>query len=215
MKKSISILAGITAMAAASSAMAGTDFVIQNPDQINGLFADSTGSSPNQRVADNFVSEASWSLEYISFWGGYFPINTPVVDSFTIEFYADVAGLPGGTAVHTTTLTNLVRTDTGIDIFGVDEYRYDADFAAPVNLGAGTFWISITNNTGFGANGSWFWETSSGGGNSSSWSPDGGTTWNVQPNGLSMILGGVIPAPGAIALLGLAGIAAPRRRRSA
>ncbi|MCL4209246.1 MAG: hypothetical protein HRU76_12920 [Phycisphaeraceae bacterium] len=211
--KKCTFLGAVACAAVGLSAHAGIDFVTQTPDAVNGYFADSTGSSPAQRIADNFVSQASWNIEYMSFWGGYFPNNTPVTDAFTIEFRADNGGLPGA-VVHTTTPASLVRTATGIVIFGVDEYRYDVVLAAPVSLGAGTFWVSVTNSTNFGSSSSWFWETSSAGGNQGSWSPDSGGTWNGLPNDLSMILGGSVPAPGALALLGAAGLVARRRRRA-
>ena len=192
--------------------MAGVEFVNRAPNQVNGFFADSSGGVPNQSIADSFLNDATWTIEYMSFWGGYFPFISPLADSFTIEFYADAGGLPGGAPVHTTGLSNLVRTDTGIDIFDTDEYKYDADLSIPASLGAGTFWVSITNDTGLGPNNTWFWETADGSGGA--FSADAGGTWNPLGSHLSLVLGGSIPAPGALALLGVAGLAAGRRRRA-
>jgi MYXO-CTERM domain-containing protein len=192
------------------------DVFSQLPDGINGYFADSTGSFPAQRVADDFSLGAGTTIRSLTFWGGYFPHQASIPDDdFTLTLYSDGGGIPGG-VIHSTSLSALSRTDTGIDLFGTDEYIYNANLTTPVAVsGSTTYFLSITNNTGLGAFGaSWFWETGTGHG-LLTFSADGGGTWSAFGGDQAFILSSkAVPAPGAIALLGLVGLVS-RRRRSA
>ncbi|MCH2222910.1 MAG: hypothetical protein MK097_21705, partial [Dechloromonas sp.] len=123
------LIAGVTASASAS-------LFAQNPNGSNGLFADSTGDAPLQQIADDFVLTANATVGAVTFWGGYFNDNNAYADDFTVKIYEDSAGEPGAELLSTT-LSNLVRTDTGTDLFGVDEYRYEADLTTVFNATAG------------------------------------------------------------------------------
>jgi hypothetical protein len=183
----------------------------QQPNQNGLLWADSSGDNPDQRMADAFDVSADTSITGICFWGAYVFDNVAVADNFTINFYADDSGAVGD-LVHTSTLANETRTDTGVDIFGrFDEYKYDADLTDKFSAATGNYWVSVTNDTGGGATGqSWAWESGLGPG-SAAFSGDGGATW-FGLGDESMAFQIKTPAPGALALLGIAGFAARRRR---
>lgn len=207
-----SVLAvGLLAAGADASAITLLD---QQPDQVTGLFADSTGATaPAQRVADDFTLSDTSTIESISFWGGYYPNELSTTDNFTIQIFSDDAANPGGLLMETT-FSTLDRAMTGNVLFGVSEYEYDGMLTDSFVAMAGTtYWLSLTNDTGGVATGdSWFWESSSDGGNEARWSGDEGATWNLQPNGLSFVLNGTVPSPAALALLGVAGCFGRRRR---
>jgi len=71
--------------------MSPITFLDQIPNEVNGLFADSSCSlcgTSQQSVAENFVVTTSFpglSISEIVIWGGYYPQNAPnSVDVFTI-----------------------------------------------------------------------------------------------------------------------------------
>lgn len=137
----------------------------QAPDQSNGVFSDEDCDicgGGSQVVAENFAvitGGLGFDLEQIVFWGGYYTDNIPLaVDDFDVLVHSDAAGLPGAVICTETGMAATSRVDTGIDLFGVDEYMVTLDLAVACNLADGTYWIEVYNNTGTGAD-DWFWET--------------------------------------------------------
>lgn len=186
----------------------------QLPDQVNAYNSDSSGTHPNQWQVENFSLGSDATIGAIEFWGMYIPTNAD--DNFTIKIYADDLGLPGGVLL-TTSLSNLSKTDTGLDLFGkFDEYMYTADLTTFFDADAGTtYWLGITNDTGLAKlNGEWYWETGSGGNGGHAWSETAGANWALYPgHDLALVLKTPVPAPGAIALLGISGVVCGRSRR--
>ncbi|MCZ6651643.1 MAG: GEVED domain-containing protein [Planctomycetota bacterium] len=133
----------------------------QLPNQVNGLFSDvncAACGTGTQVVADNFIMAVDGSIDILRFWGGYFTQNIPEnPDCFTVIFYADAGGTPGGIINQLDCVAATSRVDTGIDLFAVDEYEYEIDLNPNKDLAAGTYWVSIHNDTL--ASDEWFWET--------------------------------------------------------
>lgn len=133
--------------------------ILQLPDRLGGWGSDVALSLS---VADNFaVLNQNIQISNISWWGGYFPFNTPpVVDSFTIRIHQDDSGLPDGFA-EILDMFDIApeRVDTGVDLFYVDEYFYSIDVEG-LNLSPGIYWLEIYNNTSLEKN-EWFWESAS------------------------------------------------------
>lgn len=95
-----------------------------------------------------------------------------------------------------------------------------------VTLGAGTYWLTAWVDRPFGGGGQWFWAEAgtANGGESIFHNPGGGFGFGTNPTPGSAIFGApsdlaftlsgdVVPAPSALALLGLGGLVAGRRRR--
>jgi hypothetical protein len=132
----------------------------QPPNQLNGIFADASCdlSGGSQVIADDFILTEEVTIEQIVIWGGYYSTNTPIdPDVITVIFHDDAAGLPGAT-ISTETNVPYVRVQTGLQLFGVDEWMHTLTLANPVTLGSGNYWVEIYNDTGFGTD-DYFWET--------------------------------------------------------
>jgi hypothetical protein len=97
-----------------------------------------------------------------------------------------------------------------------------------VSLGAGTYWVTAFVVRDFGTGGQWFWNQTAdaiSGSESFVHNPGGGFGLGTDPVSASALFGGVrsdlaftiegdiVPAPSALALLGLGGLVAGRRRR--
>jgi hypothetical protein len=182
----------------------------QLPDYVNAFFSDSSGNWPDQEVAENFVLASSNTVGQVGFWGVYFPHNVPS-DSFTVNIYADGGSVPG--ALLLSQAGTASRVDTGNDAFGADVYEYNIELSSPFAAAGGVqYWISVVNSTGAGLSGSWGWMTSAGD-TVGAYSADSAGTWNPLGASSSLRLQTVVPAPASLALAGLMGLGAARRRR--
>jgi len=175
------------------SPMAPVQFILQGPNQVNGVFADASCAlcgTGQQTVAENFtatISNATTGINELVMYGGYYPENIPnATDNFTILVHSDAAGSPGAVIWTETGLEAASRVTTGIVLFGVDEYMFTFDLSAnPIMLPAtGTYWIEIFNNSV--ESGNFFWETGNlagtGGVAGSAWfTTTPGTSWNLDP----------------------------------
>ena len=222
MKRNItSTVAGLLLFASvATTTTAGIIYDGGAPDQAGQLFAQGPGAAAMTFTLGpglNTVTDAHW-------WGGCFPAITcgPSPD-FELSFYTDNAGAVGTLIGSPIDVGTAHQTSTG-NVIGPpiapqwDEYSYSATFA-PVTLTAGVqYWFAISNTAAEPA-GAFGVETTS-------TAPAGalasitfdGTTWLPLPQQLSFnltndVVG--IPEPATIALfgIGLAGLAASRRRK--
>ena len=166
-------------------------------------------------AADDVAIGTGAVITGIEWSGGYRFDNTPPgVDDFTIAIYADTSGDGPGVELFSFHVGNdVVRTASGFDFgVGLDIYSFSADvsFVLPANT---TLWVSIYANT-VGEADTFYWGTLQGQGNTHL-SSDFGDTWNQSVGVQDFRLIGTIPAPGALALLGVAGSTTGRRRRRA
>ncbi len=185
----------------------GTTLINQAPNGVNGYFADpdcQLCGTGQQSMADNFVVNApggSFQLNQIVVWGGYFPGNTPnATDDIDILIHNNAGGLPGPTVLFSLSgIQATSRVATGVVLFGVDEYIYTFDLAAPPTLPNGTYFIEIFNNTAPTPGVDWFWETGNldpvnGIASAAFAFETPGVLWNANPDDQSMVLSGT-PVP--------------------
>jgi hypothetical protein len=212
----IEVSAVVAALAVASVANAGG--LLWDNDLIsNGFNARAVSGPvfPDIRVADDFRVPAGSTWRINDFHAtavedaGWLPGSV-----MAVYLYADNNGAPGA-QIQLRNDIDPVRNFTGRQLFGRNEFSYWAEFPEIV-LTAGRYWIGFEfpNAAGAGTN---YWTTSNGGQGLEStgyFSLDNGNNW--QPEGAGwhhtfQITG--VPAPGALALFGLGGLLATRRRR--
>lgn len=178
------------------------------PDYFNAFFSDSGGNFPTQAIADDFNLGSNTSIGAVSVWGVYYPNNVQV-DNFTIKIYSDGGGLPG-TLLYSGAPASTNSVYTGVDAFGVGVYETSMTLASAFNAAGGTsYWLSVINNTNLGSD--WGWVTSSDDFNGA-FTLDSGGSWNQLGSSSAFRLYDV-PAPSSLALVGLGGLCAMRRRR--
>ncbi len=148
-------------LGATLNAPAAPDDVLffQPPNQLTGVFSDASCDicgSGTQTLAEDFILSTDGTIYSISIWGIYFDTDTLMPDDWTVIFHADTGAGPG-VALNTQTNvpTNLIVTG---DLFGYTEYQYTLTLATPVPLNAGSYWVEIYTDTGYGTD-DWAWET--------------------------------------------------------
>ena len=169
---------------------------------------------PAIRVADDFEVATGGTVLKDAHFGiiednGWLP-----GDVLEVTIYAQTNQGPGAAIARRTGAFD--RMSTGRVLFGRREYHYWMDFDEGIALDSGKYWIGVRNPNAAGA-GTNYWLTSDGG-------PDGmdsKTGWFSLNAGESWQDQGVnwqhafelTPAPGALALFGMASLLAGRRRR--
>jgi MYXO-CTERM domain-containing protein len=215
MKKVTLIAAAGVAGMMAVPALGATLWDNGGPDGVNGYSNATSGIFGFRRtLLDDFdlASPSSLTgLNWKSVWGT--PMGGAMGIGAEISIRSDIAGTPGAT-IAVANLNGYSEAATGGILFSREEVESMASFDA-IALGAGRYWFEATivgpeNN---------FWLTAPqqlsecwvnyedlGGFQS-------GTDQFGAPSDINFQLQGV-PAPGALALLGLAGLAGSRRRRA-
>jgi len=183
------------------------------PDLVDGWFSDTDAGKVQ---LDTLSLSSPGTVRSVQWWGGYCCAGGQSADTFTIQFYSDVAGVPG--AVFQTYAVAPTLVDTGNTVAGFEVFQYTADVPDTL-LSAGNYWISIFNDTTADPANNWFWATSA----------QTGTSYEIDGGG-APILNGVslafnladtsspsVPEPSTLLLsgLGLAAVAGLRRRHSA
>jgi hypothetical protein len=134
----------------------------QSPNQMGAYYSDAgcdSCASGSKVRADNFILDGPRRVKQIVIWGGYHPGNTPLaVDNFTVRIHQDNEGIPGTVVYCKNGIVPAERTDTGVNLFGVDEYRFTLNLPNPSTLPAGTYWVEIFNDT-TSITDDFFWET--------------------------------------------------------
>lgn len=186
--------------------------------------------------ADNFtVTGAGWNITGMNFVG--YQTNGGIPSTFTglyaqIWLDTDGDGIDGDDVVVWGDMTTNIMTST--DWTGA--YRVSSDFNATnraimnvtaegldITLGAGEYWVQFAT-TGSASSGPWVPPVSLPDtyvpGNSLLYNVGDGTWSTAIDSGTSdgyelpfVLTGSVVPAPAALALLGMAGLAGSRRRR--
>jgi len=164
----------------------------QPPNQVNGLFADAS-----QFIGDQFVVPVSFGALGITemvLWGGYFPENCPnPTDVIDLIITNDAGGVPGAVVDSRSGVEADARVDTGVDLFGVDEWMFTFDYSAsPVILTPGTYWVEFRNAPSCSTN--FFWETGDLDGTNGIlngiFSQDSGATWNPTAFDQAILING-------------------------
>ena len=168
--------------------------------------------------AENFTLGANGLVGGVTWWGGSENYVWPDLFNFVgweVTFYEDDAGLPGNilySEYFDKAATNPL--DTGyVAPNGAYIYSQEVNLGSAVNLAAGTqYWISIGVDPASAALDGWWWQKSQSVDDlgASFYYPDG--YWTATTD-FDVTFGLVaVPAPGALALLGLAGFMRRRRR---
>lgn len=174
------------------------------------------GTFYDYKHADNFTLDAGVGVVGVTWWGGSEYYQHPDLTNFAgweVAFYEDAAGLPGGVIYSEYfTKANTNPVDTGYDGWnGANVYSHEVALTGSVDLAGGTqYWLSVAADLiSPGADG-WWWQKSVDVdllGATYLWSS--GYWENSYDFDVTFSL---IPAPGALALLGLAGLVSRRRR---
>lgn len=222
---------GLAAVATcALAAFASADTILDHIGDMDGSAMDGSisGTQDFDAYADydivameSFTIDTAMNLSSASMvlggWNGY--AGPGGITSYTVSIFSSLDA--AGTSIYGDIAAISLANDFAPGV------TYDADWAGQgdlvhfdmsgVSLDAGTYWIGITPANGFAANGQTGVLTSTiGNGGGAQANPAGafgfGPYQMTGANYAYRLEGSAIPAPGAIALLGLAGIASRRRR---
>ncbi|VAX40213.1 hypothetical protein MNBD_PLANCTO03-681 [hydrothermal vent metagenome] len=206
----------LAALTIAAAAHAQTVWYNGDPDLVNGLSAEF-----NTNVTDAYVFEdfnfGGGTITDI--WGNFFMDFNAV--GFMYEIRSNVSNGFGG-VLHASGNTNgsYSQALNGFNAFGYDGYEFRADIP-DIFLGAGTYMLALSP-IGSGQGNSFVQSTSGLNGvgspndNDLNWfqSIHWGTTYfENYLQGSDFSYGVNVPAPASVALLGLGGLIATRRRR--
>lgn len=146
---------------------------------------------------------------YLSFSGAL-----PVGSSMNLNFYNDAGGVPGS-YIATASETSYSETTTGRSWFGRPEVVNHSTFNA-ITLGPGTYWVEMQivgienafHMVRSGVTGSEAWINYEDFGGAF----PGSAVFGAAADMAFALEGDIVPAPSALALLGIAGLAGRRRR---
>jgi hypothetical protein len=117
----------------------------------------SDGLFPRQ-IADVFSLQSAAQVTGLSWWGGYFPAGTaPTEDHFTVRVFGDIGGNPGSSPLWQFPPGQVDRTTTGLMSGALPVYLYSLNVPSPFLLAAGTYWLSVVNDTTGDPDDRWFW----------------------------------------------------------
>lgn len=196
------------------------------PASIGGAISEGVaGGFFNERQADNFALTSPANIQQVRWWGaeeGFFSVDFPGnIAGFRVEIFQDAAGLPGAPlATETVAIADLETASTGLSFaFGQEVFQFTHTLSTPIALNAATpYWFSVgvIPVAPLGNADSFFWAfTPAGTGDGARAFEDpvfsGFAAEPTPADDMAFEL--IIPAPGSVALLGLVGLAAGRRRR--
>ena len=177
------------------------------------------GQFYNQRIGDDFTLGSATTVTDISWVGhseNWFSGDLANVLMFHIEIFEDNGFGAPGASVYSTDVSVGVTNAVALDINGgttSTNFRHTASVGA-LNLDAGNYFLSIGAKNSDPDGDGWAWNTASGTHNSMAiWQDGYGSSW-ADFAGTDMAFSiNAVPAPGALALLGAAGLLGSRRRR--
>jgi MYXO-CTERM domain-containing protein len=211
--------------AATATTVASADLIYENlPTSTLGSISESFSSNGSyafgQSCAQRFSVEDSYNLSSLSWWGSSQNFSGGDLSNFSaFEVVIWNADFSAQVTSFNISLGSITTTPTGLNnFFGSPEYQ----FSAAINgvLGAGVYNINIGAVMANGQGDEFIWSAGAeqtGRFFTSPSNPWG--TWKELPPGIGddgfgsvRLEGSLVPAPGAIALLGLAGLVGRRRR---
>lgn len=219
--KKVAMLAVLAGAAAANAAVLSS-----NPQDFGanfglGFYSDGApGYFYSQQIAENFSLSVASNITGVNFSGASeffsFPDYTNIT-GFNVQILADAGGVPGE-VIYSEVVTSAGSALQGVNALGSNVYKTSATFSSPINnLAAGNYWVSIGGILANGFGDAWVWADGTvDDGIAYTFNPNGGgwTAYNDgSTSGTFEIVGTEVPAPAGLGLLGLAGIAAGRRRR--
>ena len=224
------IMFGVLAAAALTLSASGQGVIFDNggPDGTQGLSVGEHSFGWRQ-VADDFVLGPDFDAWYVTdahFSGvWYYSGGVGYITDVLVEFYEDTGAGPAmdPMAVSPGVVAVADQYYTGAQYFTRDEVAYDLDFDPVLLTSNTTYWVSLTP---MACPENFFWLTSNAGqGNifgqeAYAWMDDQGipkwtssfVPWGEYYDMSFQLTGYGVPAPGALALFGLAGLARRRRR---
>ncbi len=203
-----------SALLAASSVPARAGVLYNQPyDGSGNLYAsqndtNSGGFGSFAAMYDNFTLGTTSNINQVDWTGGYFNGSPATITQFTVSFYADSAGAPGGLLA-----TEAFPGNAGETILSSPIYTYEVLLSSPFLATAGTqYWLSVVPDIGFPPQ--WGWASGTGGdglsyqnffGTLGTQEADMAFTLAATPEPVSFSLAGIG--------LGLVGLASLRRRK--
>ncbi len=197
----IILIALALSLAAGSGAVA--DVLYTQATDSNGGFSsqnDNVGGNGNFATAyDNFTLSGNGAVTNVMFTGSYFnPPTQGAITAFTIMFYSDAGGIPGGMLQTFNMAGTANETSIGTDVFGSPLFTYSFDLSSAFNaLGGTQYWLSIVPDLGFPPQ--WGWESGTGG-DGMAYQDFLGTP-GVLATDLAFTLNGSVPEAGTTTLL--------------
>jgi hypothetical protein len=226
LRTNLPVIASACAVAASVASVASADVIFENaPTSTLGSVAEAFSSNGSyafgQSLAQRFSLEDSFNLSSLSWWGSSQNFSGGDLANFSaFEIVIWNSDFSAQVATFTLGLGAIGTTETGqTNFFGSKEYLFSAAIGG--TLGPGVYNMNIGAVLADGGGDAFVWSSGAdqtGRFFTSPSQPWG--TWKQVPPGIGddgfgsfRLEGTIVPAPGAIALLGLAGLATLRGRR--
>lgn len=99
-----------------------------------------------QQLADDFSPTVTGSVGNITWTGIYYGTDNPAAtESFTVQIFADNAGLPADAPLYEI-VGDATKTDSGSVLLGETLYDYSLSIASPILNAGTTYWVSVYTN---------------------------------------------------------------------
>ena len=219
----LTVLAGLACVTSAHA-----QAVVDQPFTTLGSYTSQNDTRPGglgnyDTAYDDFTVAAGANIGTVTWVGEYFNGNPAPISGFTVNFYADNAGVPGTLLQTNPIVGDANESPIGLDTFGNSMFSYSTTLPAAFGASAGTpYWMSVVPDLPMDASfdPQWGWAIGSGGNGASyqTFSNGGGSGGFGNFDDLAFSLTpAATPEPGSFALLagaGLTGAACLRRRRA-